>query len=192
MRHRINILRSLIFGRAHKDAGRARCALKASLLCETLEGRVTPAHFHGVHHALAAVYGHHHGDHSESKSSTTATSTTAATAKTSTSTSQNSSESSSSSSSTLSHCSQDAQERYPDNRAGLEHDDRRADRHPGRHANPCHRRAVSQLLVGASVVRGQPGDSQRQRYGPGDGFDLVEPVRGSLYQLADSRRKRPT
>jgi len=119
MRLQINILRSLTFGRARKDAGRARRAQKAALLCETLEGRVTPAHFHGVHHALAAVYGHHHSGHSESTSSTTtaasATSTTGATAKSTAATTatedqsssteaeqKNSSESSSSSSSTLS------------------------------------------------------------------------------------------
>jgi hypothetical protein len=79
MRFPIGIMTSLIFGRIRKQTERARRMQKAALMCESLEGRAAPAHFHGVHQALAAFYGQHHGGDTESKTSSTAAATAAST-----------------------------------------------------------------------------------------------------------------
>jgi hypothetical protein len=70
MKRQISLLRGFLFGRSRTENERARRAQRATLLCETLEGRVAPAHFHGVHHALIAIYGQQTGGRSESHSTT--------------------------------------------------------------------------------------------------------------------------
>jgi hypothetical protein len=87
-------------------AQRPRRVRKFTLTCDTLEGRVTPAHISALHHVAAAVHAHHHAHTDSSSSTSSSTSGTTATASTATSTtsgsSTNSGDTSTSSSSTLS------------------------------------------------------------------------------------------
>jgi hypothetical protein len=76
----MNTLRELIFGRrgARGGAASARRPRQVRLACDTLEGRVTPAHFGGFI-SQAAVQLHaaaHHGHHGEDGGGTGSTSST--------------------------------------------------------------------------------------------------------------------
>jgi hypothetical protein len=80
--------------------GRPRRHRKVILSCDTLEGRITPAHGHVAHHVAALVHTTHTG--TSTSTSTTGTTATASTSTTTSSGSTSSTGSSSSSSSTLS------------------------------------------------------------------------------------------
>ncbi len=56
-------------------AGRRRHNRKVVLLCDSLEGRVTPAHFSFRHHLATVVAAHHHGAHPDHHGATTSTTT---------------------------------------------------------------------------------------------------------------------
>ncbi len=80
-------------------ATRPRRVRKFTLTCDTLEGRVTPAHISALHHVAAAVHAHHHAHTDSSSSISSSTSGTTATASTATSTTSGSTTSGSSTSS---------------------------------------------------------------------------------------------
>jgi hypothetical protein len=93
--------------RGEPHGHRRRRPRQVTLSCDTLEGRVTPAHVSIAHHALAVHVHHadHHAHHSETDSttaSTTSTSTATAATSTSSSSSGNTSSSDDSSSSSTS------------------------------------------------------------------------------------------
>jgi hypothetical protein len=75
MVQRKNTLCDLIFGPARTRVNRRKCAQNVILSCDSLEGRVTPAHLGIAHHAIAA---HVHAHHSHTTSTATTTSTAAA------------------------------------------------------------------------------------------------------------------
>jgi hypothetical protein len=67
-----SFLRDLIFGRSVVRPIKARRARQMALSCDSLEGRVTPAHIGVAHHALAHLHAAaHHASASESASATT-------------------------------------------------------------------------------------------------------------------------
>ena len=86
MGSRRNILRDLLFATYRHRALRVRRARALTPLCDSLEGRVVPAHYSAAHHALAAAVAHHH-DHHAKTATTTADSSAAARSVVSTSTS---------------------------------------------------------------------------------------------------------
>lgn len=87
-----SIMTLLCSRRGIPRAERPRRVRKLTLTCDTLEGRVTPAHIGALHHVAAAVHAHHHHSQTESSSSSsTSTSGTTATASTSNSTTNGSS-----------------------------------------------------------------------------------------------------
>jgi hypothetical protein len=92
---RRKVLEDLIFGRSWVRAERVRRSRRANVACESLEGRVTPAHGGIAHHALARLHAAaQHAHHRASIGSSSATDATSTTTKSATSSSSDSGSSS--------------------------------------------------------------------------------------------------
>ena len=104
MQLRRNLVRALFLGRSGPRVGRARRSQQVVLSCESLEGRVTPAHTGLAHHAVAHLHAAAHQvlHSSASTASSTSSSTTAASSAATSSTSDTNGSASGSSSSTSS------------------------------------------------------------------------------------------
>jgi hypothetical protein len=74
MGSRRNILRQLLFARDRYRPGRLRRGRALTPVCDSLEGRVVPAHFGAAHHALAAAVARHHAHEAEVSTTSKATS----------------------------------------------------------------------------------------------------------------------
>ena len=79
MQLRRNFVRNLIFGRGVARASRVRRKSQVVLSCDSLEGRVAPAHLGLAHHAIAHLHtAAHHAQQSQNSTTVASTTTTVA------------------------------------------------------------------------------------------------------------------
>jgi hypothetical protein len=86
MHLRTTMLKSFLFGPRESSALRTRRPKTFALSCESLEDRVTPAHFSVAHHAIAAHVHAHHSTATVTAANTSTTPTTSTTSTTSSTT----------------------------------------------------------------------------------------------------------